>query len=68
MSNNSNNSNGIIGLGTILFIIFLVLKLTGNINWSWWWITAPLWLPVVLVGVVLLLISLFAIIYKTINK
>ena len=67
MSNKTNSSSGI-GLGTILFVVFLILKLTGNINWSWWWITAPLWLPVVLVGVVLSLISLFAIIYKTINK
>ena len=27
-----------------LFLIFLVLKLTGHISWSWWWVTAPLWL------------------------
>lgn len=67
MSNKTNSSSGI-GLGTILFVVFLVLKLTGNINWSWWWITAPLWIPVILVGVVLLLISLFAIIDKTVNK
>lgn len=31
--------------GVILFLVFLVLKLTGNIDWSWWWITFPLWLP-----------------------
>ncbi len=29
---------------TALFIIFLVLKLTGYITWSWWLVTAPLWL------------------------
>lgn len=28
-----------------LFLVFLVLKLTGTIGWSWWWITAPLWGP-----------------------
>jgi hypothetical protein len=28
-----------------LFTVFLVLKLVGVINWSWWWITAPLWIP-----------------------
>lgn len=36
------------GLGTILFIIFLVLKLAeiGTVaTWSWWWVTAPLWIP-----------------------
>ena len=28
----------------ILFIVFLVLKLTNVIDWSWWWVTAPLWI------------------------
>ena len=28
-----------------LFFIFLVLKLCGVIKWSWWWVTAPLWMP-----------------------
>lgn len=36
-------SGGGIGLGGALFITFLVLKLTGVIAWSWWWVTAPLW-------------------------
>jgi hypothetical protein len=35
-----------IGLGTILFVVFLVLKLCGVIDWSWWWVTAPIWIPV----------------------
>lgn len=29
----------------LLFIVFLVLKLTGIVAWSWLWITAPLWIP-----------------------
>ncbi len=37
-----NSSNGI-GFTTILFLIFMTLKLTGYIDWSWWWVTAPLW-------------------------
>jgi hypothetical protein len=36
------------GLGTILFLIFLVLKLTNYIDWSWWWVTAPLWITAIL--------------------
>ena len=28
-----------------LFLVFLTLKLTGVIAWSWWWVTAPLWIP-----------------------
>ena len=34
---------------TILFVVFLVLKLTGNIDWSWWWVTSPLWIPIAIV-------------------
>ena len=37
-----------IGFFTILFLIFLTLKLAGLgvvADWSWWWVTAPLWLP-----------------------
>lgn len=28
---------------TAMFFVFLVLKLTGVIGWSWWWVTAPAW-------------------------
>lgn len=45
-----------ISLGTVLFIIFLILKLTETIDWSWWWVTAPLWIPVAIV-IVFLIIS-----------
>ena len=44
MSNNQTSSGGI-GLGGILFVLFLTLKLCGVIDWSWWWVTAPLWIP-----------------------
>lgn len=37
-----------------LFTVFLVLKLTGLIDWSWWWVTAPLWAPIVAAAVVFL--------------
>ena len=41
-----------------LTIVFIVLKLTGYIDWSWWWVLAPIWLPIVLV-LGLLVIVLF---------
>ena len=31
-----------IGCLPMLFIIFLLLKLTGVITWSWWWVCSPL--------------------------
>lgn len=43
--------NAELGFGSILFLIFLVLKLTNYINWSWWWVTSPLWLPTAMIFV-----------------
>ena len=40
-----------------LFLVFLVLKLTGVIDWSWWWVTAPLWIGFVVGTVSFLLIG-----------
>lgn len=56
---NKTSSNGI-GFGTVLFLVFLVLKLTGNIDWSWWWVTSPLWIPLALGVIALGVIGLIA--------
>lgn len=47
-------------LSGMLLILFLTLKLVGVIDWSWWWVLSPLWVPFVLV---LLLIALTAAVY-----
>lgn len=52
----------------ILFVVFLVLKLTGNIDWSWWWITAPLWGPTAITIVVFAILFLFAIANEAMSK
>jgi hypothetical protein len=41
-----DTTNNGIDIGGILFVVFLVLKLCGTIDWSWWWVTAPLWIPI----------------------
>ena len=41
-----SSTGGGLGLPMLLFIIFLILKLTHVIDWSWWWVTAPLWIAV----------------------
>ena len=65
---NSKTTSTSFGLGTILFIVFLVMKLAkiGDVaNWSWWWVTSPLWIPIILVlGIFLISILLFAIFKK----
>ena len=56
----SDNKSKSIGLSDVLFIVFLVLKLTNTIDWSWWWVTSPLWIPLALVivlGVIAALIT-----------
>ena len=60
MSDSQQVTSGGFGLGTVLFIVFLVLKLTNTIDWSWWWVTSPLWISAGLVIVVLLIILLIA--------
>ena len=50
-------SGGGIGLGTLLFAIFLTLKLCGVIDWSWWWIVLPLVAPY-LIGTVFMLLTI----------
>lgn len=53
---NVNVSGGGIGLGGVLFVVFLILKLCSVIDWSWWWVTAPLWIPVAFVLSILLVV------------
>lgn len=36
------------GLGTLLGVLFIALKLTGHIDWSWFWVTLPLTFPLFL--------------------
>ena len=42
-----NRIYGGIGFPGLLTINFIVLKLTGVIAWSWWWVLAPMWVGVV---------------------
>ena len=45
-----------LGFTDLLLIVFIVLKLTNVINWSWWWVLSPLWIPYALVLLVVLLL------------
>jgi hypothetical protein len=57
---NTTSVNGGIGFSGLLFIVFLVMKLIHIIDWSWWWITAPLWIPFVLVILFFVIILMVA--------
>jgi len=47
-------NNGGIGCFTVIQIVFLILKLAGLVNWSWWWIWAPTLIPLGIFGLVAL--------------
>lgn len=52
----------------MLFFVFLILKLTGAVEWSWWWVTSPLWMPLALVVVVIALAAVTGVsVYKIIS-
>ena len=42
---------------TVLLIIFIVLKLVGSIAWSWWWVLSPLWIPIALWLILVLIVA-----------
>jgi len=51
-----NTSSGGIGFFGLLGLLFIGLKLAGYINWSWVWVTAPLWGPVVFLLVMIVVV------------
>ena len=57
MASSSSSSSGGIGFAGLLTILFIGLKLTGVIAWSWLWVLAPMWISI---GISLLLIALVA--------
>ena len=46
--NNEKTTSGGIGFGSAILLIFIILKLVGVIDWSWWWVLSPIWIPIVL--------------------
>lgn len=47
------SANSGISLLGVLTIVFIVLKLTHIITWTWWWVLAPLWIPFLIFTVLL---------------
>lgn len=70
----SEKKNTVLGSGLtfmqVLFLVFLVLKLTGTTvvaNWSWWWVTAPLWgglAIIIAVWAIFILIMLISLLFN----
>ena len=53
--------SGGIGFTGLLTIVFIILKLVGTIDWSWWWVLSPLWITFIIgmLGFILLIIVIY---------
>ena len=63
MSDKSKISIQLGGFPTLLTIAFIVLKLCNVITWSWWWVLAPLWIPIAIVVLGLLFLFICFLIF-----
>lgn len=66
MENNEKTIKGI--FLPLLTILFIALKLTGYIDWSWWWILSPLWIPYGLAAVIVLSVMFIRFIKSIFDK
>lgn len=55
--NNSINANT--DFFDYLGILFIALKLTGYINWSWIWVLSPIWFQLILLMILLIILIKF---------
>ena len=62
----NTTTTSVIPFGSLLFLVFLVLKLC-NIGvvgtWSWLWVTSPLWIPIAIILAIALITFLILIIF-----
>lgn len=58
----TNTSSGGIGFGGLLTVLFIGLKLTNYITWSWWWVLSPLWIGAgVIVSILMIVLAVMLI-------
>ena len=62
MENSSSSSSGI-GIFGLLGVVFVVLKLTNYIDWSWWYVTLPFWGGIAL-AIFFLIITFLVFLFK----
>jgi hypothetical protein len=60
----SNNNTAGIGFAGLLAILFIGLKLTGYIAWSWWWVFSPLWIQFLFIFSMLTFVTIVGVVLK----
>ncbi len=61
-------ATGSVGLCSLLFLVFVVMRLTGHIDWAWYWIAAPLWIPATFVAIMIVLVGLAGAVVLALKK
>lgn len=56
----SNTKSGGLGFFGVLQVVFIVLKVTHLINWSWFWVFSPFFINLALVALLFLVIAVNA--------
>jgi Flp pilus assembly protein TadB len=66
----NKSSSGGMSFASVLTIVFIVLKLTGVITWSWWWVLSPIWISFIIAVIAIFLFLLYVAdkAYKNNNK
>lgn len=68
MNNERNNTTvGGIGFCGLLAVAFIVLKLTGVINWSWLWVLAPIWIPTAITLTIIVTVLIVVLVKETLR-
>lgn len=68
MNNERNNTTaGGIGFCGLLTVAFIVLKLTGVINWSWLWVLAPIWIPTAIALAIIVIVLIVVLVKETLR-
>jgi hypothetical protein len=63
-SSGSSSSSSGIGFPGLLTVLFIGLKLTGNITWPWIWVLSPLWISALLAIAILGFVFIIAILQQ----
>lgn len=66
MNNKSTSGGGVSGL-TLLSILFIGLKLGGVIDWSWWWVLAPTWMPLAIALLLIVVVFLLGVVARALG-
>ncbi len=60
----NQSSNGGIGFCGLLTVLFVGLKLTNYIDWSWWWVLSPLWIPLAIALAIIMAVATLTAVFK----